>query len=59
MVHTLRLKLELGLSNSYAGLRFRIDSMGGDHEKTWLEYLGEDSARVVCLLTFDVLAHLI
>ncbi|KAK0243523.1 hypothetical protein EDD85DRAFT_786418 [Armillaria nabsnona] len=47
MVHTLRLKLELGLSNSYAGLRFRIDSMGGDHEKTWLEYLGEDSARVV------------
>ncbi|KAK0430575.1 hypothetical protein EV421DRAFT_1743909 [Armillaria borealis] len=43
---TQRLKLELDLSNSYTGLRFRIDLMNGDHEKTPLEYLGRDSAHL-------------
>ncbi|SJL18498.1 uncharacterized protein ARMOST_22089 [Armillaria ostoyae] len=41
-----QLKLDLDLSNSYAGLHFRIDLMSGDNEKTRLEYLGRDSARM-------------
>ncbi|PBK59010.1 hypothetical protein ARMSODRAFT_983364 [Armillaria solidipes] len=41
-----QLKLDLDLSNSYAGLHFRIDLISGDNEKTRLEYLGRDPARM-------------